>query len=55
MDYSKANEALNMFGASFQKMMEGLSDWAEKMVKSDKEEISEEEEEEHISTSTLFH
>ena len=45
-DYSKANEALKMFGADFQKMMESLSDWAEKMVKSDKEEISEEEEEE---------
>ena len=50
MDYSKANEALNMFGGDFQKMMEGLSYWAEKMVKSDKEEISEEEEE-HISLS----
>lgn len=38
MDYSKANETLKMFGGDFQKMMEGLSDWAEKMVKSDKEE-----------------
>ena len=38
MDYSKANETLKMFGGYFQKMMEGLSDWAENMVKSDKEE-----------------
>lgn len=38
MDYSKANETLKMFGGDFQKMMECLSDWAEKMVKSDKEE-----------------
>ena len=35
MDYSKANEALNKFG-DFQKMMEGLSDFAEKVIKSDK-------------------
>lgn len=41
MDYSKANKTLNMFGGDFQKMMEGLSDWAEKMVKSDKEEKEE--------------
>ena len=54
-DYSKANEALKMFGGDFQKMMECLSDWAEKMVKSDKEEISEEEEEEeHISSSSTY-
>lgn len=38
MDYSKANETLKMFGGYFQKMMEGLSDWAENMAKSDKEE-----------------
>ena len=38
MDYSKADEALKMFGGDFQKMMEGLSDWAEKMVKSDEED-----------------
>lgn len=49
MDYSKANEVLNMFGGDFQKMMEGLSDWAEKMVKSNKSK-----EEEDISISTLF-
>ena len=45
MDYSKADEALNRFGGDFQKMMEGLSDWAEKMVKSDKEEKQESKEE----------
>lgn len=44
-DYSKANEALKMFGGDFQKMMEGLSDWAEKMVKSDKEDSEEDKSE----------
>ena len=40
MDYSKANETLNMLGGNFQKMMEGLSDWSEKMVKEAADSLS---------------
>ena len=48
MDYSKANEALKMFGGDFQKMMEGLSDFAEKVIKSDKSKEDKENKEDKI-------
>lgn len=54
MDYSKANKTLNMFGGDFQKMMEGLSDWAEKMVKSDKEEKEEQTFDNDVDKPTLL-